>query len=78
MSWLMATLEFMQTYMGDLLCISNGSLDDLPLPMSVAHSPDIFQTKMSWLMTTLEFMQTFLDDLLCISKGSLDDHLAKL
>ena len=48
------------------------------LPMGVAGSPDIFQSKMSELMATLEFVRTYLDDLLCITKGSLEDHLDKL
>jgi hypothetical protein len=48
------------------------------LPMGVAGSPDIFQSKMSELMAALEFVRTYLDDLLCITKGSLEDHLEKL
>ncbi|MFM8588489.1 MAG: RNase H-like domain-containing protein [Bacteroidota bacterium] len=48
------------------------------LPMGVAGSPDIFQSKMSELMATLEFVRTYLDDLLCITKGNLKDHLNKL
>ena len=48
------------------------------LPMGIAGSPDIFQSKMSELMATLEFVRTYLDDLLCITKGDLKDHLAKL
>ena len=48
------------------------------LPMGIAGSPDIFQSKMSELMATLEFVRTYLDDLLCITKGDLTDHLTKL
>jgi hypothetical protein len=48
------------------------------LPMGVAGSPDIFQSKMSELMAALEFVRTYLDDLLCITKASLEDHLEKL
>jgi hypothetical protein len=48
------------------------------LPMGVAGSPDIFQSKISELMATLEFVRTYLDDLLCITKGNLTDHLNKL
>jgi hypothetical protein len=48
------------------------------LPMGVAGSPDIFQSKMSELMATLEFVRTYLDDLLCITKGDLEDHLQHL
>jgi hypothetical protein len=48
------------------------------LPMGIAGSPDIFQSKMRELMATLEFVRTYLDDLLCITKGNLQDHLTKL
>ena len=55
-----------------------GKYSYLRLPMGVAGSPDIFQSKMSELMATLEFVKTYLDDLLCITRGDLDDHLDKL
>jgi hypothetical protein len=48
------------------------------LPMCIAGSPDIFQSKMSELMESLEYVQSYLDDLLCISRSSLEDHLEKL
>ncbi len=48
------------------------------LPMGIAGSPDIFQSKMSELMKDLEYVQAYLDDLLCISRSSLEDHLNKL
>ena len=48
------------------------------LPMGVAGSPDIFQSKMSDLMLELEYVRTYLDDLLVISKDSFEDHLVKL
>ncbi len=48
------------------------------LPIGVAGSPDIFQSKMMELMATLEFVRTYLDDLLCITKGDLEDHLQHL
>ena len=48
------------------------------LPMGVAGSPDIFQSKMSDLMLELEYVRTYLDDLLVISKDSFEDHLQKL
>jgi hypothetical protein len=48
------------------------------LPMGIAGSPDIFQSKMSELMETLEYLQAYLDDLLCISRSSLENHLKKL
>ena len=48
------------------------------IPMGIAGSPNIFQSKMPELMATLEFVQTYLDDLLCITKGNLKDHLDKL
>ena len=49
-----------------------GKYSYLRLPMGVAGSPDIFQSKMSELMATL---RTILDDLLCITKDDLEDHL---
>ncbi len=55
-----------------------GKYSYLRLPMGVACSPDIFQSKMSELIATLEFVRTYLDDLLCITKDDLEDHLAKL
>jgi hypothetical protein len=48
------------------------------LPMGIAGSPEIIQSKMSELMEDLEYVQAYLDDLLCISKSSLEDHLEKL
>ncbi len=46
--------------------------------MSIAGSPDIFQSKMSELMEYLEYVQAYLDDIICISMKSLEDHLEKL
>ena len=48
------------------------------LPMGIAGSPDIFQSKMSDLMMSLEYVRTYLDDLLIISKESLGNHLEML
>ncbi len=48
------------------------------VPMGIADSPDIFQSKMSELMEFLVCAQAYLDDLLCISRSSLEDHLKKL
>ncbi len=48
------------------------------LPMGIAGSPDIFQSKMLELMEDLDYVQAYLDDLLCISRSSLEDHLEKL
>ncbi len=48
------------------------------LPMGIAGSPDIFQSKMSELMEDLEYVQAYSDDFLCISRSSLEDHLKKL
>ena len=48
------------------------------LPMGIAGSPDIFQSKMSDLMMSLEYVRTYLDDLLIISKESLVNHLKML
>ena len=48
------------------------------LPMGVACSPDIFQSKMSSLFAELDYVQAYIDDLLCLSKGTFEDHLHKL
>jgi hypothetical protein len=48
------------------------------LPMGIAGSPDIFQSKMLELMESLEYAQAYLDDLFCISRSSVEDHLEKL
>jgi hypothetical protein len=48
------------------------------LPMGIAGSPDIFQSKMLELMESPECVRAYLDDLLCISRSSLEDHLKKL
>ena len=55
-----------------------GKYEYLRLPMGVANSVDIFQSKMSDLMTGLEFVRTYLDDLLCVTKNDFDDHLPSL
>jgi hypothetical protein len=47
------------------------------LPMGIAGSPDIFQSKVLELPEDLEYVQAYLDDLLCISRSSLEDHLEK-
>jgi hypothetical protein len=48
------------------------------LPMGIAGSPDIFQSKMLEIMKSLEYVRAYLDDLLCISRSSFEDHLKKL
>jgi hypothetical protein len=48
------------------------------LPMGIAGSPDICQSKMLELMESLEYVRAYLDDLLCISRSSLEDHLEEL
>jgi hypothetical protein len=48
------------------------------LPMGIAGSPDIFQSKMSELIEDLEYVRAYIDNLLCISRSSLEDHLKKL
>jgi hypothetical protein len=48
------------------------------LPMGIAGSPDIFQSKMLELMEDLDYAQAYLDEFLCISRSSLEDHLKKL
>ncbi len=47
------------------------------LPMGIAGSPEIFQSKMLELMEDLEYVKAYLDNLLCISRSSLEDHLKK-
>ncbi len=48
------------------------------LPMGIAGSPDIFQSKILELMEDLKYVHAYLDNLLCISRSSLEDHLKKL
>lgn len=48
------------------------------LPMGVACSPDIFQSKMNSLFHDLEYVRAYLDDLLLITAGTFEDHLEKL
>ncbi len=48
------------------------------LPMGIAGSPDIFQSKMLELMEDLEYVQAYLDDPLCISRSSLEENIKKL
>jgi hypothetical protein len=55
-----------------------GSYSYKRLPMGIAGSPDIFQSKMLELMEDLEYVRAYLDDLLCISRSSLEDHLEKV
>jgi hypothetical protein len=45
------------------------------IPMGIAGSPDIFQSKMLELIEILEYVRAYLDDPLCISRSSLEDHL---
>ncbi len=48
------------------------------LPMGIAGSPDIFQSKMLEPMEDLEYVQAYSGNLLCISRSSLEDHLERL
>ncbi len=48
------------------------------LPIGIAGSPDIFQSKMLELMEFRDNVQAYLYDLLCISRSGLEDHLKKL
>jgi hypothetical protein len=53
-----------------------GKYSYMRLPMGIAGSPDIFQSKMLEVKEDLEYVQAyFLDYLLCISRSSLEDHL---
>eukprot|EP00804_Cyclotella_cryptica_P016431 CCRYP_004682-RA/>CCRYP_004682-RA protein AED:0.44 eAED:0.44 QI:6/-1/0/1/-1/0/1/0/81 len=44
-----------------------GKYSYLRLPMCIAGSPDIFQSKMMELVATLEFVRAYIDDLLCFT-----------
>jgi len=52
-----------------------GKYSYLRLPMGVANSPDIFQSKISQLMVGLDFVRAYLDDVLVATKGSYQEHL---
>ena len=53
------------------IIFSRGKYSYKQLPMGIAVSPDIFQSKMSELMMALEFVWTYPDNLLVISKSNL-------
>jgi hypothetical protein len=55
-----------------------GKYSYLRLPMGVANSPDIFQSKISQLMVGLDFVRAYLDDVLVATKGSYQEHLLNL
>ena len=55
-----------------------GQYSYLILPMGIAGSPDIFQSKMLELMGALEFVRAYLDNLFMISKWTMEDSLEKL
>ena len=55
-----------------------GEYSYLRLPMGIAGSPDIFQSRMSGLMSDLDSIRTYLDDLLIISKSSFEEHIIEL
>jgi Reverse transcriptase (RNA-dependent DNA polymerase) len=55
-----------------------GKYSYLRLPMGVADSPDIFQSKISQLMVGLDFVRAYLDDVLAATKGSYQEHLLNL
>ena len=50
-----------------------GKYSSKRLPMGIAGSPDIFQSKMTELLESLEYVRAYIDDLLCISRSSLDN-----
>ena len=52
-----------------------GKYEYLRLPMGVANSPDIFQSKINKLMQGLEFVQAYLDDVLTVTKDTYTHHL---
>jgi hypothetical protein len=47
----------------------------LRLPVGVANSPDIFQSKIFQLMVGFDFVRAYLDDVLVVTKGSYQEHL---
>jgi Reverse transcriptase (RNA-dependent DNA polymerase) len=55
-----------------------GKYSYLRLPIGVANSPDIFQSKISQLMVRLVFVRAYLDDVLIATKGSYTEHLQHL
>ena len=55
-----------------------GKYSYLRLPMGIANSPDIFQSKINQLMDGLDYVRAYLDDILIVTKNTYDDHLNKL
>jgi Reverse transcriptase (RNA-dependent DNA polymerase) len=55
-----------------------GKYSYLQLPMGVANSPDIFQSKISQLMVGLDFVGAYLDDVIEATKGSYQEYLLNL
>ena len=55
-----------------------GKYSYLRLPMGIANSPDIFQSKINQLMEGLDYVQAYLDNILIVTKNTYDDHLNKL
>jgi hypothetical protein len=55
-----------------------GEYSYLRLPMGIANSPDIFQSKINQLMDGLDYVRAYLDDILIVTKNTYEDHLSKL
>ena len=58
--------------------ISLGKIFQFKVPMGIANSPDIFQSKIIQLIEGLDYIQSYLDDILIITKNTYDNHLSKL
>jgi hypothetical protein len=54
-----------------------GKYSYLRLPMGIANSPDILQSKINQLMDGLDYVQAYLDDIFIVTKN-YEDHLRKL
>jgi hypothetical protein len=61
-----------------LCTIAWGKYSYLRLPMGIANSPDIFQSKINQLMDGLHYVRAYLDDILIVTKINYEDHLSKL
>jgi hypothetical protein len=55
-----------------------GKYSTLRLPIGIANSPDIFQSKINQLMDELDYLQAYLDNILIVIKNTYEDHISKL
>jgi hypothetical protein len=54
-----------------------GKYSYLRLPMGIANSPDVFQSKINQLMDGLDYVQAYLNNILIVTKYTYEDHLSK-